>query len=374
VGHIRYSGKAEINGSKVSKVPVIITNDLKVHRISLRYFMSIRVSSSSNTLLTYARHLNDFFFQIEIDNEGISDDRRKSWEDVDDAWIELYSSELRNRYDHDDNSNNYVSQVLRTVISFLRWASEMGYSRNQIGYCEGSKIRIEKSKKSNAVSHPLVKRLAREKAPSRTAPLNLWIDAVKAHTDILRRDLYTRYELMIDWGVGVGLRAHELCAISINQLPARETAENAIINGKNVFINIVVSKGSKPRRIPVSPFLVKRTWDYIDSERNATIGKIRKRAKKQKIVFVEDSVVFVSDSTGRALNPRTFSNQVRRGWLNAVERGALTEDEVVWAHGLRHRFVTNLLKGLDRYGLENPQEIAKHPARVSQSQTLDTYS
>ena len=375
MAHIRYTSEARLNGTHLKKFPVILTKDLKVHRLSLQFFLSIRSACSSNTLITYAYHLNDFINQLEVNNDELPKEKQTDWDDVDDAWLESYSTELRRRYgDDDDNTNNYVSQVLRTVISYFAWAQSKGYTSTLIGYDENARVRLSPSMRLDGKSHPLVKRLAREKRPPRTAPLRIWIDAVKAWTTLVNKEQYIRFGLMVDWGVGAGLRAHEICELSITQLPLRETAENATINGKNVYINLVVTKGGKPKRIPVSPVLVKKTWDYIETERKSIKSKLKAKARRNKVAYFESPIIFLSATTGKSLSPRAFSNQVRKAWLNAVKCGALTEDEVVWTHGLRHRFATDLLKGLDQLGFKHPEEIAKHATRHSRSQSLDCYT
>lgn len=375
MAHIRYTNDADFNGNKHKKFPVILSGDLSVHRLSLKYFLSLRVQSSSATLVTYAQHLCDFLSQLEYDNKGLSEGEQLSWDEVNDQWLENYCNELRSRLGTDkDNSSNYVGHVLRTVIAFLDWAQKSNYARNLTGYGEFSRIRLLPAKSEGAISHPLVKRFTREKSPSRTAPLKEWIETVKEHTTLAGAEQYKRFELMVDWGVGVGLRAHEICALNIEQLPSRKTVENAAINGKNVFISLHVTKGSKPKTVPLSPLLVKRTWDYIEGERLIIVNKFKSKAKKNKVPFSESSEVFLSATTGRALNARSFSNQVRNAWLNAVNCGELTEDELVWAHGLRHRFATDLLKGLDSAGVKRPEEIAKHLSRHSKSESLEAYT
>ena len=65
---------------------------------------------------------------------------------------------------------------------------------------------------------------------------------------------------------------------------------------------------------------------------------------------------------------------MRKAYLESVEQGDLTEDEIVWVHGLRHRYATDLLKGLDEKGVKNPRRIAKHGTRHAHESTLDGYT
>lgn len=378
MAHLRFTTKLEVNGSKVKKFPFIITDKLKVDLLTLEYFLDLRASVSHRTLLTYAQHLTDFITQLEVGNDGLSydDPEYKEWHEIDDNWFEEYSNELTTRYESDsDNSKGYVGQVLRTVVAYLKWTQSKGYTSNLIGTGEENRLVLNSSQsKKGGTVHPLAKKLMKNKSAARTAPRTRWIETVKSHTHIKSRELSTRFELMVDWGVGVGLRAHEVCALTVSQLPSRESAEDAYINEENVYISIVVSKGDKPKTLPVSPMLVKKTWDFVDRERVAILSRVKSQAKKSRVPFVDSDILFPSERTGKELHPSTFSNQVRSSFLNAVEAGDLAEDQIVWAHGLRHRHATNQLKGADELGIKNPERVTKHVTRHKHEQTLETYT
>lgn len=95
---------------------------------------------------------------------------------------------------------------------------------------------------------------------------------------------------------------------------------------------------------------MKRTRDYIDFERREVIKKFRQKASLEKEIYDPTEEIFLSLKTGQALHPRTFSNQIKSAWHQAVKSGELTEDQHVWTHGLRHRFATNQLKGFFKSG------------------------
>jgi integrase len=375
MAHIRYANSVEFNGSLHGRFPVILSEDLTVHRLSLRFLLSLRTKNAERTLITYAHHLCDFLTQLEIDNNDCPYEQKFAWDEIDDCWLESYRNALLSRTGTvKDNRKNYVAQVLRTVIAYLEWTQKKGFSYNLIGISDLFRIRLAPSKKEGNVSHPLVTSYSKDTSEPRTAPRMDWIENVKAYTKLVDKKLQVRFELMVDWGVVVGLRAHEICALNIDQLPQRITAENAAIAGKNVFINVVVSKGSKPKVIPINPLLVKKTWDYIENDRSSIVSAHRRKKRKKKEVYVESPIIFLSSSTGRALHPRSFSNQVRSAFLYAVKCGVLTMDELVWLHGLRHRFTTDILKSLDSAGVKRTEEVAKHLTRHSSPDSLETYS
>ncbi|EJG0639802.1 tyrosine-type recombinase/integrase [Vibrio vulnificus] len=379
MAHIRCTTKLEINGSKLDKFPLIITNNLKVHILSLEYFLHKRTSVQATTLFTYAQHIADFLSQLEVENDGLTceDPEYREWDEIDDNWIEAYSAELISRYESEsDNKKNYVGSLLSTVVGYLKWTQTSGYTTNLIGIGEDNRIKLNtsSSKKGDQTILPLAKKLSKEKSPRRTAPRMDWIDVVKANLQVKSGELRVRDELMIDWCVGIGLRAHEVCSLTISQLPSKKSAEDAYINEQNVFINIVISKGSKPKRVPVSALLIKKTWDFVEIDRERVLSQVKSKAKEQRIPFVDSGILFPSQTTGIKVHSRTFSNKIRKAFLKAVEVGELAEDQVVWTHGLRHRHATDVLQGLDNKGVKNPERIAKQSTRHQHEDMLETYT
>ncbi|HFG2126871.1 TPA: tyrosine-type recombinase/integrase [Vibrio cholerae] len=379
MAHIRCTTKLEINGSKLDKFPLIITNNLKVHILSLEYFLHKRTSVQTTTLFTYAQHIADFLSQLEVENDGLTyeDPEYREWDEIDDNWIEAYSAELISRYGSEtDNKKNYVGSLLSSVVGYLKWTQTSGYTTNLIGIGEDNRIKLNasSSKKGDQTILPLAKKLSKEKSPRRTAPRMDWIDAVKANLRVKSGELRVRDELMIDWCVAIGLRAHEVCSLTISQLPSKKSAEDAYINEQNVFINIVISKGSKPKRVPVSALLIKKTWDFVETDRERVLSEVKSKAKEQRIPFVDSGILFPSQTTGIKIHSRTFSNKIRNAFLKAVEVGDLAEDQVVWAHGFRHRHATDLLQGLDNKGVKNPERIAKQSTRHQHEDMLETYT
>lgn len=125
----------------------------------------------------------------------------------------------------------------------------------------------------------------------------------------------------------------------------------------------------------MSGILLKKTLDYIESERNQLIKKFKNEARLQRKAYIPPQQVFISSTTGQALHRRTFSNQLRSRWLQALENGNLTQDQYVWVHGLRHRFATDKLKKISQLKhIRDPREVTKTLTRHSHSSTLDIYT
>jgi len=369
MAYARYTTKANLFGVALKGFPILFTGAGKVHWLSLNYFLYRLRSIKLSSISTYSGHLLDFFCQIELEGDLLN---IESIESVDDDLLIAYKSAL---IDRDGpipkvNTENYATQVLRTLLSFLMWLEDNNYTRNLIGETVNHRIRIKLTDKGH-IKHPLTKITDNEKRASVT-PRMEWIEMVKRYGPITA-NINARFELMIDWGRTVGLRAFEACYLTISQLPSRETAEKAIINGTNVYMLLIVTKGSKDKNIPISPLLVKKTWDYIDTTRKQVIATFKKRAKNKKTIYCENNYIFLSDKTGKALSPVSFSNSIRKAFLAAVDAGELTEDERVWCHGLRHYFTVTLLKFLDNKKVSRPEAVTRQVTRQGSDDALEPY-
>ena len=253
------------------------------------------------------------------------------------------------------------------------WCEDNEYCKNLIGTASTFKIRIISNKDS--FTHQLIQYYSKQKSPLKLAPKEEWIEKVLAVEHFKSNSLETRFSVMVDWGKDAGLRAHEICALNIDQIPARDEIEKSLIAKKNINIVLNVTKGMKKSTIPVSPDLLKKTRDYMDFERKEIIKKFREKSQLTRKAYSPPQEVFLSLKTGQALHPRTLSNQIRTGWCQAVKDGELTEDQHVWTHGLRHRFATTISKGVsERTNIRDPQQVIKMLTRHKHASTVDTYT
>ena len=364
MAYVDYADKVTFAGKSHEKFPLILNNDHIINRLTLKYFLSQRILWDTTTLGTYVKHICDFISQLEVENKECSFDH------IDEYWLEAYANQISNR---NTGSGGYVSQLLSSVISFLYWCENNNYCKNLIGVTSKFKIKVFQTK--NGVTHNLVKYYEKQKASPKIAPRDEWIETVLSEEYFNSEDLEIRFNLMVEWGRRCGLRAHEICALSIDQIPSRETLEQAIIEKKNIFIELTVTKGKKKARIPVSGILLKKTLDYIESERNQLIKKFKNKARLQRKAYIPPQQVFISSRTGQALHRRTFSNQLNARWQQAVENGNLTKNQHVWVHGLRHRFATDKLKDISQLtSIRDPGEVTKTLTRHRHSSTLDIYT
>lgn len=360
---LKTTEKANLNGAPVKGFPLVIDDAGKVEWLVLEYCLDLMRSTSVSSIRLYASHLTDFLSQLEVDEISLGD--------VNDDWLEAYKTSIlgRKNASGQPNSLNYATQILRSVIHYLYWLETNGYLRHVVGETKLHKVRIELKKKG--VSHPLSQDTSSGRKLTIT-PRKDWIESIKPYGP-QREDLAIRFELMLEWGVGLGLRAMEICALRVDQLPSRETARKAYEEAKNVFFKLTKTKGGKPSTVPVSPLLVMRTWDYIDQYRGDIIRDAEKRHKRRYKVYQQPSEIFLSGKTGEVLTPRGFSNAVRKAFLSAVEAKALTIDERVWVHGLRHNFTANLLRGFDAKGVARPEAVARQVTRHGHVDSMEPY-
>ncbi|WP_299977082.1 site-specific integrase [uncultured Pseudoteredinibacter sp.] len=350
---------ANFHGVPVSGFPLILDDDFSVDWLSLNWFLEIYAEGAALTTLgTYAQHLTDFLSQLSVDG--------MSFQDVHDAWIAVYRNCLIER----GNTQSYASQVLRTVLSYLYWLETEGYVYNLVGQGRAFRVRVKLSD-AGVMSHPAMKVSSSVKA-NRPTPRIEWIDKIKLFGP-KSEHLAARFELMVDWGSAMGLRAHEITNLKINSLPSLDTALNAIDGSYDLAITLKVTKGSKPRTIPVSPLLIKNTWEFIFTEREQVVSKWKRRAVKKREVYKDSGFVFLSDTTGESLCPRSLSNQVRSAWKEAVAAEMLTSDEPVWTHGLRHCSLKTTHDHLFLAGVERAESVVRQVAGHSSEGAIDTY-
>lgn len=361
---LKKTKNANVSGVKIKNFPVILRKDYAVDYLILNYCFELYRYSSISSIYTYATHLCDFVSQLEVEDDV-------NINTINDAWLSSYKNAIRNRHNSSGNQNteNYATQVLSTVIRYLTWLEDNNYIRNVIGIGKLYRVRLDSI--NNKTRHPLSRANTKQKRKNIT-PRSEWIEAIKQHGP-KRDDLAERFSLMIDWGKTLGLRAMEMCALKVNQLPLRETAENALKENRNTFILLSKTKGNKPANIPVSPELIINTWDFIDIYRTDIVSRYKKRAKKDYKPYFEPEEIFLSDKSGVGITPRGLSNSMRSAFLRAVECGDLTVDERVWTHGLRHNFTNNLLKALDRAGVKRPEAVARQITRHGSVEAMEPY-
>ena len=88
--YLRKTSNAKLLGhSGVKGFPLILWSDYQVDFNSLKYFLSEFRHNEVQSVFTYARHINDFLSQLEVDGKAVSE--------IDEDWLRTYRDEVRKR-------------------------------------------------------------------------------------------------------------------------------------------------------------------------------------------------------------------------------------------------------------------------------------
>lgn len=375
MAYLIHSNPLNLHGSWIKSFPLVLWENDNVHWTALNFLLDHYTGNNLESIKLYAQHLQDFFSQLECEP------RYKDAQDIDDSFLKAFKQSIILRNEQ-QNTKSYAIQILRSVLKYCCWLQDSGYASNLVGETKLHRIRIKVSE-SGKIQHRLTVE-SRSKSQSARAPRTSWIELLKKY-GFKTFSTQERFSLMLDWGRTLGLRAHEVVNLKVSDLPSLKSAEKAIESGNLLYISLKVEKGSKESTLKVSPLLIKETWIYINSTREEVIKKVKKannkaiaRAKKNQkqppALYDDLGYLFLSEQSGLSLTKNTFSNQVRKAFLEACEAGELTEMERVWAHGLRHNFVTTMLKKHDEEGIPNPEVITRQASRHGSEGAMETYT
>lgn len=137
-----------------------------------------------------------------------------------------------------------------------------------------------------------------------------------------------RNQLMLRWYQQRGLRRFEWAALFVDQLPSRTRVEEHSAKFEAVHLRLLKTKGGKKQSMRVLPELFEQTLDYVEGERAEIVSRFSKHEG-----YVEPKEIFLSAKTGRALNPRSISNILRRIFDEADVEGH--------GHRIRAHFIEN---------------------------------
>ncbi|MCF3528035.1 hypothetical protein GUR46_03925 [Stenotrophomonas maltophilia] len=318
----------QISGRHCSRFPflfsarsgaVICVNEFLIDKFSR--------GGSPTSLSTYAGHLREFLEQLEV--------QQLSLQEVTLVFMNGYREMVEAR-----SSRPYAAQLMRTIVEFLVYLESRGAIVGVVGQERTHSIQVVVTS-SGRVRHPLMR--GAESPKSNQIPSDCAISQAKVSTSRDAR-VAERDELMIDWCSVKGLRSKEVCSLLVSQLPSVDEIERALGCGVCIEMRVSVTKGNKPRNILVHPALLDRTYKWVRTGRASIMRAAKSRARKRGIKFSGDPELFVS-VTGKAHQPKSFSNRVRANHRKAVEDGRTAPEDRVWAHGLRKSMINKEVVG-----------------------------
>lgn len=158
-----------------------------------------------------------------------------------------------------------------------------------------------------------------------------------------------RNTLLAKWYVQTGVRRSEWVHLYMRNVPSQEAIDDALLSGLGINVKLEVTKSGEEQWVDPSAELLDATREYIDGPRAAIVKRFR-----EKPGYKEPKEVFLSDTTGLALNERSVCNllkgifsaakakgtghRLRASFLNTITVAETRAEEiaVVEAGGLKH--------------------------------------
>jgi site-specific recombinase XerD len=327
----------DINGRIQTDLPLLLDRERKVvHAVSdwFRY-QAVVLNYPSSTLRSYAEIMRSFWNYLS--------DNNINWREVDDAALIRW----RNHQEIDiGNKKGTINQRLSTVFGFYCWAQTRGYV-NDIVADPNALNQSVPPKISTAVKpigsrsgihpkftmrSPLLYKTTRQ--PSVHTPTA--DEATRLHATLATASgpsVAERNTLMLSWAEEAGLRRKEFAALTIDQIPGWTEIDSLIENDSYKDVELIVTKGGRPRIVQVVPDLLLRTRNYIEDERAKCVQRFM---RKYGAAYQPCASIFVSEKTGGALTLRSITNLFRSAFKKSKVEGS--------GHRMRARYLTNLVQ------------------------------
>lgn len=316
-------GTCHIDGYTYKNVPLLVGPDLKVVDVATDWFRYLTTGNTAAlTVNQYAYTLLNYWNFLVARNcqwAKSSDSVLKAWRNRDAA-----PTNARER--------RTINAKLSAVYRFYIWAQSNGYVAGIIGEPSVERncsppITIVRGGRagSTVVSSHLLYRGGGKKA--KPVPTGAEMDDAFAQLSNRKNPgVAERDVLMLRWASAAGLRRAELLSLSVKQLPSMRKILELVDQGATYDIT-VVGKGDKRRTVPVDPELIVNTIDYVETWRREVLD-----ASKP---FVNVENIFVSHTTGRALNHAYVSQVLSSAFANSSRH--------LTGHRARARYITKTI-------------------------------
>jgi integrase len=240
-----------------------------------------------------------------------------------------------------------INKKISCIFRWLLWCQENGYISGLVGKDpESGKVwpitaeEIESRDRNGRLSFrketPLLLSIVRQ--PNRHTPTRSEIESLHGRTSPYRHAI--RNSLIVSWAEEVGLRRLELLSILLEDIPSLADIEALQVSDALFFLTVRNGKGCKKRRVPVSPHLLRITYEYIKIERQDIVDRYDGCKEVPNIVFISDR--------GSELNPNAVSNLMGKLFKDANVRNASL-------HRLRAVFLTRVVESfmvkVDEHGI-----------------------
>lgn len=266
-------------------------------------------------------------FLEEEEKESARLERRPAERDVDRLLHQIDDEQLARWRDRDERLGREYRTVngkVSTALRFLLHCSKKEGLPHRIADVSVDpnapvKIWFEKRYGRRVIVSDLLYRGKKVKpkwkgVPTREEMEDAYVRASEGQWHIAHRDV-----LMVNSAEETGLRLSEVLSLRTRQLPSRDEIEAASDAGREIVL-LVVRKGGAEHEVPFPAWILNALRDYVDDVRAIMVEGRAKALTHDRI--------FVSHTSGAALNREYMSRRLSRIFQDAPKRRRLTYHRV----------------------------------------------
>ena len=287
----------------------------------------------ATTARTYAAYLQKFLKHLV--SIGVA------WTDVTDGILTAWRDSL---LDHQHLKEGTVAAYLSAAFSFYRWAQENGRVRDVVNLNAGREgLRSPRDERTYQISAKRSRcgdlywpylppdpggEVRHTPSPDETE---------RVHVQVFETQTGERDSLLLSCYEDCYLRRSEALSLTVGDIPFWEDIERKL-TAAEVFTLLVRGKGGKVRPVIVLPELMGLAREHIEGARARVVARARSRDPR----YVDPGGLFLSHTTGRALNNDYVSARISKAMRAAGVENAS-------GHRLRASGLTALVAAYDGY-------------------------
>ncbi len=313
-------------------------NTMRIEFLATAWFVKIAVvrgrSRSPRTWRQYAYDL--------LDAMNFIAGKGWRWPSAREEHLAHYRNELERRR----LKRNTIARKMQLLCTFYQWAHESGYIESLPFGFEDARY-YNKSQHDKLAPRPtIVPRTIKSRGFKRYFN--------KTEQERLLSALSERDRLMVLWALFTGLRLHEICALTIDQIP-----EERFYRDRSFYaIPLQVTKGNKGGSVYAPTWLLDATYQYM-----ALFGRRSVRARLRRSKRKEASSHIFLARSGSGLKPASLYKYFKAALAQAGVEGTF--------HDLRHTYAITML---DRLMRASKEPEAKHRNALLVLKTLMRHS
>lgn len=323
-----------VHGSAYPGIPIFFDADGVIEPFSDYMIHVVREQRRpATTARTYAMYLQQFLKHLVA--IGVE------WTDVADSTLVAWRDGLLTRQ---RLAPGTVAAYLSAAFGFYRWAEETGRDRCAVNLSAGlDSLHPASAGRSYRISARRTRRgdlywpqLPRDPGGEvRHTPSS--DETERVHVKVFETRTGERDSLLLSLYEDCYLRRSEALSLTVGDIPCSEDIECKLA-AEEVFTLSVRGKGGKVRAVIVLPELMELARGHIEGERASVVA----RARSRNVRYVDPGALFLSHTTGRALNKDYVS-----GRISKVMRASGIENAS--GHRLRAAGLTALVAAYDGY-------------------------